>query len=81
MINNNTKNFTYKMFMVHDEGIWFEEEDPTSEYYRPECCTNVYLDHAIGKFDNLKINDEYHDDDYDEYHDYHDDDYEEFDDY
>ena len=39
------------MLMFHDEGIWFEEEDPTSEYYRPECCTNVYLDHAKGKFD------------------------------
>lgn len=39
------------MLMFHDEGIWFEEEDPTSEYYRPECCKNVYLDHAKGKFD------------------------------
>lgn len=87
MISNNTKNFTYKMLMFHDEGIWFEEEDPTSEYYRPECCTNVYLDHAIGKFDHLKINDDYQDayddyhDDYDDYQDDYQDAYEEFDDY
>lgn len=60
------------MFTYHDEGIWFEEEDPTSEYYRPECCTNVYLDHAIGKFDTLNI----HDDNYHEYHEY-----DEYDDY
>ena len=53
------------MFMLHDEGIWFEEEDPTSEYYRPECCTNVYLDHAKGKFD--KLSKLYHDDQYDYY--------------
>lgn len=49
----------------HDEGIWFEEEDPTSEYYRPECCTNVYLDHAKGKFDKLAKKYQY--DEYDEY--------------
>jgi hypothetical protein len=78
MINNNTKNFTYKMLMLHDEGIWFEEEDPTSEYYRPECCTNVYLDHAVGKFDHLKIVDDDYEDNYDD--DYQDA-YEEFDDY
>ena len=58
--------------MLHDEGIYFEEEDPTSKYYRPECCTNVYLDHAKGKFDKLakKYQDDYDydvfgDDDYD----------------
>ena len=60
------------MFIFHDEGIYFEEEDPTSEFYRPELCTNVYLDHAKGKFDNHKIKhhlnydeDEYDYDDYD----------------
>lgn len=86
MISNNINNFTYKMLMFHDEGIWFEEEDPTSKHYRPECCTNVFLDHAIGKFDHLKINDADYDDydDYDDYQDYYDDyqdAYEEFDDY
>ena len=60
------------MLMLHDEGIWFEEEDPTSEYYRPECCTNVYLDHAKGKFD--KIAKKYHDSQ-DDYYDAFDEDY------
>lgn len=36
-----------------NEGIWFEEEDPESEYYRPECCTNVYIDLASGKLEKL----------------------------
>lgn len=56
------------MFTFHDEGIYFEEEDPTSECYRPELCTNVYLDHAKGKFHHhKKINHQlkYDDDDYD----------------
>jgi hypothetical protein len=39
------------MFYFQDEGIWFDEEDPTSDCYKPECCTNVYLDCAKGKFD------------------------------
>lgn len=34
-----------------DDGIWFEEEDPTSEYYKPECCRNVYVDLASGVYD------------------------------
>ncbi len=34
-----------------DSGIWFNEEDPEDESYKPECCTNVYLDNACGKFD------------------------------
>ena len=60
------------MLIFQDEGIWFEEEDPTSEYYRPELCTNVYLDYAKGKFDNHKIKhhltyDDYDDYDYDDY--------------
>jgi hypothetical protein len=55
------------MLMFHDEGIWFDEEDPTSEYYRPECCKNVYLDHAKGKFDKnaKKYKRRYYDEDYD----------------
>lgn len=39
------------MFYFQDEGIWFDEEDPTSDCYKPECCTNVYVDFAKGKFD------------------------------
>ena len=31
--------------------IWFEEEDPMSEFYKPECCRNVYYDLIIGVFD------------------------------
>jgi hypothetical protein len=59
------------MLNYHDEGIWFEEEDPTSEYYRPECCTNVYLDCAKGKFDyNYIKNCHEDDDDYYDYYDY-----------
>lgn len=34
-----------------DSGIWFNEEDPYDENYKPECCTNVYFDIACGKFD------------------------------
>ena len=34
-----------------DSGIWFNEEDPEDESYKPECCTNVYLDYVCGKFD------------------------------
>jgi hypothetical protein len=58
------------MLIFQDEGIWFEEEDPTSEYYRPELCTNVYLDHAKGKFDNYNIKNHlnhYDEVDYDDY--------------
>ena len=56
------------MLNYHDEGIWFVEEDPTSEYCRPECCTNVYLDYAKGKFDYNYIK-KYDYDDYDDYDD------------
>lgn len=38
-----------------NSGIWFKEEDPTDEAYNPKCCRNVYLDHAIGEFDIIKI--------------------------
>ena len=44
-----------------NEGIWFDEEDPDSEFYKPECCTNVYEDLAKGKFENLDINDDEYD--------------------
>ncbi len=37
-----------------DTGIWFDEEDPDNEAYDPKCCTNVYLDYALGKFDIIK---------------------------
>lgn len=53
------------MFTFHDEGIYFEEEDPTSECYRPELCTNVYLDHAKGKFHHHNHNQQLKYDDYD----------------
>jgi len=60
-----------------NEGIWFEEEDPTSEYYRPECCEHVYISLARGYFDNLDLND----DDYEYDADYDYDDYEDDDEY
>jgi hypothetical protein len=44
-----------------DNGIWFEEEDPTSEFYKPECCRNVYLDLASGVFDKHILT--YHEED------------------
>jgi|APCry1669189883_1035261.scaffolds.fasta_scaffold14624_3 hypothetical protein len=52
-----------------NSGIWFNEEDPDDERYRPECCTNVYVDLARGVFDRLDINfqDQY---DYDADNDY-----------
>lgn len=34
-----------------NEGIWFDEEDPKSEFYKPECCSNIYVDIASGKFE------------------------------
>jgi hypothetical protein len=65
--------------------IWFDEEDPTSEFYKPECCRNVYYDLAIGVFD-YDADSEYDDDDsyYEEYEEYEKNYYnesEEFDDY
>jgi hypothetical protein len=53
-----------------NEGIWFEEEDPTSEYYRPECCEHVYISLARGYFDNLDVNDDEYDFEYDADDDY-----------
>jgi len=47
-----------------DSGIWFKEEDPDDEAYDPKCCTNVYLDYVIGKFDIINTN-EYDEYDYD----------------
>jgi hypothetical protein len=38
-----------------NSGIWFKEEDPTDEAYDPKCCTNVYFDYAVGKFDYIII--------------------------
>ncbi len=51
-----------------DSGIWFNQEDPDDEAYDPKCCTNVYLDYAIGKFDIIdyyNYEDYYNDEDYD----------------
>jgi hypothetical protein len=50
-------------------GIWFNEEDPSDVRYRPECCTDLYVDLARGCFDRLDINfqDQY---DYDADNDY-----------
>jgi len=31
--------------------IWFEEEDPTSEFYDPKCCRDMYIDLVNGVFD------------------------------
>jgi len=55
-------------------GIWFNEEDPTDERYRPECCTDLYVDLARGYFDRLSVDyqDQYEydaDDDYEEEYD------------
>ena len=55
-------------------GIWFNEEDPADERYRPECCTDLYVDLARGYFDRLSVdyedeNDYYADDDYEEEYD------------
>lgn len=36
-----------------NEGIWFEEEDPDSLNYKPQCCTNVYVDLASGTLDKV----------------------------
>jgi|LakMenE18May11ns_1017448.scaffolds.fasta_scaffold9959366_19 hypothetical protein len=64
--------------------IWFDEEDPTSEFYKPECCRNVYYDLAIGVFD-YDADSEYEDyedyEDYEEYEEYYYNESEEFDDY
>ena len=50
-------------------GIWFNEEDPDDVRYRPECCTDLYVDLARGCFDRLDI--DYHDEyDYDADDDY-----------
>lgn len=38
-------------------GIWFNEEDPDDENYKPECCRNVYVDLAKGYFDRLDYDD------------------------
>ena len=48
-----------------NNGIWFNEEDPSDELYDPKCCRNVYLDHASGYFDNYNEYD-YDGDYYDE---------------
>ena len=63
-----------------NSGIWFNEEDPDDESYRPECCTNVYVDLARGVFDRLNINfqDQYDydaDNDYEDYYEAEGDDY------
>jgi hypothetical protein len=57
-----------------DSGIWFNQEDPDDEAYDPKCCTNVYLDYIIGKFDIIDYAD--NDEDYaDNDEDYADEDY------
>lgn len=48
-----------------NNGIWFEEEDHDSEFYKPECCSNVYEDLAKGKFENLDEEYEAEDEEYD----------------
>ena len=61
---------------IYDErygDIWFEEEDPTSEFYNPKCCRDVYIDLVNGVFD-VDLNDyedeeeEEEDEDYWEYY-------------
>ncbi len=42
-----------------NSGIWFNEEDPDDENYKPQCCRSVYVDLAMGYFDNLDL---YYDD-------------------
>jgi hypothetical protein len=67
----------------NDKGIWFEEEDPSSELYNVNYCRNVYIDYVMGVFDKYSsLNDNHYDnydyDDYDDYHnydDYYDDEY------
>jgi hypothetical protein len=52
---------------IYDErygDIWFEEEDPTSEFYNPKCCRDVYIDLVNGVFD-VDLND-YEDEDEEE---------------
>lgn len=58
--------------------IWFDEEDPTSEFYNPACCRNVYYDLVIGVFDNDNEHDYDADSEYDEDIDEY---YEEYDEY
>ena len=36
--------------VVFTEGIYFDEEDITSELFNSNCCRNVYLDLANGVF-------------------------------
>ena len=36
-----------------NQGIWFDEEDPSSVNYKPECCTEMYLDLANGEFEKM----------------------------
>lgn len=53
-------------------GIWFNEEDPDDERYRPDCCRDVYVDLAMGCFDRLDINydiEYYADEDNEDYYD------------
>jgi hypothetical protein len=45
--------YYYNIMRECDEGIWFEEEDPDSEFYNPKCCRNVYIDLILGNFDYL----------------------------
>ena len=58
---------------IYDErygDIWFEEEDPTSEFYNPKCCRDVYIDLVNGVFD-VDLNDyedEEEEEDYWEYY-------------
>ncbi len=62
-------NYKYKYIMsAYDEhygDIFFEEEDPQSEFYNPKCCTNVYVDLASGKFDYIYLHDDESDEDLD----------------
>jgi len=56
---------------IYDErygDIWFEEEDPTSEFYNPKCCRDVYIDLVNGVFD-VDLND-YEDEEEDDEEDY-----------
>ncbi len=74
MVFDLKKNLIFlKMSAIYDErygDIFFEEEDPTSEYYNPNCCRDVYLDLVNGVFDmNL---DEDNDGQYDEEEEYYD---------
>lgn len=36
--------------LLFTEGIYFDEEDITSDLFNPNCCRNLYLDLANGVF-------------------------------